>query len=140
MQRPVPPDGFELHSRAADGADPWDTLYSRVLADRVIIGFYLRESQINARGMLHSGLLAELADNAMGLSCMQVMRKAGKEPEGGPAIISMSSDFIGTVSAGQWVAVDTRYVKADAEHCFAQAFVTAGGEVIARADARFRVL
>jgi hypothetical protein len=37
------------------------------------------------------------------------------------------------------VVVDTQYVKVGRTLCFAQAFVTADGEVIARADARFKV-
>jgi acyl-coenzyme A thioesterase PaaI-like protein len=52
----------------------------------------------------------------------------------------MSTDFIGSAKLGQWLAFDTQYVKTGRTLCFAQAFVTADGEVIARADARFRVL
>jgi acyl-coenzyme A thioesterase PaaI-like protein len=52
----------------------------------------------------------------------------------------MAIDFIGAVKLGQWVAFDTQYVKTGRTLCFAQAFVTADGDVIARADARFRVL
>jgi acyl-coenzyme A thioesterase PaaI-like protein len=54
--------------------------------------------------------------------------------------VSMATDFIGAAKLGQWVAFDTQYVKTGRTLCFAQCFVTADGEVIARADARFRVL
>ena len=134
-----PPAGFAPHFRKSRLTDPWEPLFSRVLADRVIIGLYVRESHTNSRGMLHGGLIAALADNAMGLSCVQVLTGEGRKPAGGLVTVSMATDFIGAAKLGQWVEVDTQYVKAGKTLCFAQSFVTADGEVIARADARFKV-
>ncbi|MDP3738323.1 MAG: PaaI family thioesterase [Hyphomonadaceae bacterium] len=134
------PHGFEPHFRKSPLTDPWEPIYSQRLPDRVIIGLHTREPHCNSRGLLHGGLIAALADNAMGLSCVQVLIGQGRKPEGGLVTVSMSTDFIGTAKLGQWLAVDTQYVKTGRTLCFAQAFVTADGEVIARADARFRVL
>jgi uncharacterized protein (TIGR00369 family) len=133
------PAGFAPHFRKSRLTDPWEPLFSRVLADRVIIGLYVREPHTNSRGMLHGGLIAALADNAMGLSCVQVLTGEGRKPAGGLVTVSMATDFIGAAKLGQWVEVDTQYVKAGKTLCFAQSFVTADGEVIARADARFKV-
>jgi uncharacterized protein (TIGR00369 family) len=134
-----PPAGFAPHFRKSRLTDPWEPLFSRVLADRVIVGLYVREPHTNSRGMLHGGLIAALADNAMGLSCVQVLTGEGRKPAGGLVTVSMATDFIGAAKLGQWVEVDTQYVKAGKTLCFAQSFVTADGEVIARADARFKV-
>jgi uncharacterized protein (TIGR00369 family) len=136
----IVPDGFSPHFRKSPVTDPWEPLYSRVLADRVIIGLHVREAHTNSRGMLHGGLIAALADNAMGMSCVIVMEREGRQLEAKPVTVSMSTDFIGAARLGQWVAFDTQYVKTGRTLCFAQAFVTADGEVIARSDARFRVL
>ena len=68
-----------------------------------------------------------------------MLTAAGRKPEGGLVTVSMATDFIGAAKLGQWVAFDTQYVKTGRTLCFAQAFVTADGEVIARADAQFRV-
>ena len=133
------PAGFAPHFRKSRLTDPWEPLFSRVLADRVIIGLYVREPHTNSRGMLHGGLIAALADNAMGLSCVQVLTGEGRKPAGGLVTVSMATDFIGAAKLGQWVEVDTQYVKAGKTLCFAQSFVTADGEVIARSDARFKV-
>ncbi len=133
------PAGFAPHFRRSPLTDPWEPLFSRVLEDRVIIGLYVREPHTNSRGMLHGGLIAALADNAMGLSCVQVLTGQGRKPQGGLVTVSMATDFIGAAELGQWVAVDTQYVKTGKTLCFAQAFVTADGEVIARADARFKM-
>ncbi|MEQ1784577.1 MAG: PaaI family thioesterase [Hyphomonadaceae bacterium] len=134
-----PPAGFTPHFRKSPLTDPWEPLYSRVLDDRVVIGLHVRAPHMNSRGMLHGGLIAALADNAMGLSCGQVLAAQDRKAQGGLVTVSMATDFIGAAKMGQWVEVDTQYVKAGRTLCFAQAFVTADGEVIARADARFKV-
>jgi uncharacterized protein (TIGR00369 family) len=134
------PDGFQPHFRKSPLTDPWEPLYSKLLPDRVIVGLHVRTPHTNSRGMLHGGLIAALADNAMGMSCSIVMQREGRELTAKPVTVSMSTDFIGAAKLGQWVAFDTQYVKTGRTLCFAQAFVTADGEVIARADARFRVL
>jgi uncharacterized protein (TIGR00369 family) len=139
MAELTPPEGFAPHFRKSPVTDPWEPLFSRVLPDRVVIGFHVRESHANSRGMLHGGLIAALADNAMGLSCVAVLTAAGRKPEGGLVTVSLAIDYIGAAKLGQWVAVDTQYVKTGRTLCFAQAFVLADDDVIARADARFKV-
>ena len=140
MTQSEPQAGFAPHFRKSPLTDPWEPLFSRVLEDRVIIGLYVREPHTNSRGMLHGGLIAALADNAMGMSCSIVMQGEGRDIEKKPVTVSMATDFIGSAKLGQWVAFDTQYVKTGKTLCFAQAFVTADGEIIARADARFRVM
>lgn len=140
MTQSGPPEGFAPHFRKSPLTDPWEPLFSRVLADRVIIGLYVREPHTNSRGMLHGGLIAALADNAMGMSCSIVMQGEGRDIAKKPVTVSMATDFIGSAKLGQWVAFDTQYVKTGKTLCFAQAFITADGEIIARADARFRVM
>jgi uncharacterized protein (TIGR00369 family) len=139
MAELTPPEGFAPHFRKSPVTDPWEPLFSRVLPDRVVIGFHVREAHANSRSMLHGGLIAALADNAMGLSCVAVLTAAGRKPEGGLVTVSLAIDYIGAAKLGQWVAVDTQYVKTGRTLCFAQAFVLADDDVIARADARFKV-
>lgn len=136
----TPPQGFEPHFRRSPLTEPWEPIFSKRLPDRVVIGLHMRPAHTNSRGLVHGGLIAALADNAMGLSCGQVLMAEGRKPEGGLVTVSMATDFVGSAKLGQWVEFDTQYVKTGRTLCFAQAFVTADGEVIARADARFRVL
>lgn len=135
----APPAGFEPHFRRWPLTEPWEPIFSRRLPDRVIIGLYAREPHTNSRGMVHGGLIAALADNAMGLSCVVVLTAQERKPEGGLVTVSMATDFIGAAKLGQWVAFDTSYVRTGRTLCFAQAFITADSEVIGRADARFKV-
>jgi uncharacterized protein (TIGR00369 family) len=140
MSKQTPPEGFAPHFRKSPVTDPWEPLYSRVLPDRVVIGFHVRESHTNSRGMLHGGLIAALADNAMGMSCSIVIQGEGRQMEAKPVTVSLAIDYVGAAKQGQWVVVDTQYVKTGKTLCFAQAFVTADGEIVARADAKFRVM
>jgi acyl-coenzyme A thioesterase PaaI-like protein len=52
----------------------------------------------------------------------------------------MSIDFIGSGQVGQWIEIATDVIKAGKTLCFAQCVVTADGEIIARANATFRVV
>ena len=134
------PSGFEPHFRKSPMTEPWEPLYSKRLPDRIVLGLQARQPHTNSRGLIHGRLIAALADNAMGLSCVRVMAGEGRKPEGGLVTVSMATDFVGAAKLGQWLEFDTQYVKTGRTLCFAQAFVTADGEVIGRADARFRVL
>src|SRR5262245_15957716 len=139
MPSPIP-GGFEPHFRKSPLTEPWEPLYSKRLSDRIVLGLHARQPHTNSRGLMQGGLMSALADNAMGLSCVQVMTGEGRKPAGGLVTVAMATDFIGSAKLGQWVEFDTQYVKTGRTLCFAQAFVRADGEVIARADARFRVL
>ena len=133
-----PPDGFERHTRQSPLTDPWEPLYARRLADRIVIGLTVAAPHTNSRGLLHGGLIAALADNAMGLSCGAVL--AGKGEVGsGLVTVSLGIDYLGRAAIGDWLAFDTDFVRTGRTLCFAGATVTANGEPIARAHATFRV-
>ena len=48
-------------------------LYSRRTDKAVIVGLRSAKPHTNARGLIHGGLIATLADNAMGYSCAYQM-------------------------------------------------------------------
>lgn len=130
------PDGFERHFRQSPLTDPWEPIYSRRTVDAVIIAVRLAKPHTNSRGLIHGGLIASLADNAMGLSCGAKLEGAGSRL----VTVSLAVDFIGTAQIGQWLAVETDVIKTGGTLCFAQCFVTADGVAIARANAIFRVV
>ncbi|MDG2521237.1 PaaI family thioesterase [Caulobacter segnis] len=134
-----PPEGFSPHTRKSPLTDPWEPLYARVLEDRVLIGLEVRAPHANSRGMLHGGLIAGLVDNAMGLSCGQVLAAQGIAA-GGLVTVSLNVDYLGLAKPGQWLVFDTHFLKPGKTLCFAEAGVTADGAAIARARASFKVL
>jgi acyl-coenzyme A thioesterase PaaI-like protein len=129
------PEGFERHFRQSPLTDPWEPLYSRRTNRAVFIGLRLAVPHTNSRGLIHGGLIAALADNAMGYSCAQVM--------GGVSslmTIGLAVDFAGTAQVGQWLAIEPEVIRTGSTICFAQSLAKADGIVIARANATFRVV
>jgi uncharacterized protein (TIGR00369 family) len=129
------PHGFERHFRQSPFTDPWEPLYSRRTEKAVIIGVRLAKPHTNARGLIHGGLIAALADNAMGYSCAQAMGWSASL-----VTISLSVDFVGSAEIGQWLAVESDVVRTGGTICFAQSLIKADDAVIARASGTFRVV
>src|SRR5689334_14619380 len=129
------PAGFEPHFRKSPLTDPWEPLYSKRTDRAVIMGLRLARAHTNSRGLIHGGLIAALADNAMGYSCAQVMGWTSSL-----VTVSLAVDFIGTAEIGQWLAVETDVIKTGSTICFAQSSVKADDVIIARASGTFRVM
>ena len=53
------------HFRRSPLTEPWEPLFSRKEARKVVMGLHVREAHCNSRGLLHGGLIAALADNAI---------------------------------------------------------------------------
>ena len=129
------PDGFEPHFRQSPLTDPWEPLYSKRTDKAVIIGLRLAKPHTNGRGLIHGGLIAALADNAMGYSCAQQMGWVSSL-----VTIGLAIDFVGSAKVGQWLSVEPDVVKTGSTICFAQCLVKADDVIIARANATFRVV
>jgi len=129
------PEGFEPHFRKSPLTDPWEPLYSRRTDKAVIMGLRLARPHTNARGLIHGGLIAALADNAMGYSCAQATGWTTSF-----VTISLAVDFIGSAGIGQWLAVESEVIKTGSTICFAQSLIKADDIAIARASGTFRVV
>jgi uncharacterized protein (TIGR00369 family) len=129
------PQGFERHFRQSPLTDPWEPLYSKRTDKAVVIGLRLARPHTNGRGLIHGGLIAALADNAMGYSCAHVMGGASSL-----VTIGLAVDFIGTAQIGQGLAVEADVIRTGSTICFAQSLVKADDAIIARANATFRVV
>jgi uncharacterized protein (TIGR00369 family) len=129
------PQGFERHFRQSPLTDPWEPLYSKRTDRAVIIGLRLGTPHTNGRGLIHGGLIATLADNAMGHSCAHVMGGSSSL-----VTIGLAVDFVGTAQVGQWLAVEPEVIRTGRTICFAQSLIKADDVVIARANGTFRVV
>ena len=130
------PDGFEPNHRKSPLTEPWEPIYAKRTEKAVIMGLRLGRPHTNGRGLIHGGLIAALADNAMGHSCGHQMRRVDLSL----VTIGLAVDFVGTAEVGQWLAVETEVIKTGRTICFAQSLIKADGVVIARANATFRVV
>jgi uncharacterized protein (TIGR00369 family) len=129
------PEGFEPHFRKSPFTDPWEPLYARRQEKSVSLGLRLATPHTNSRGLIHGGLIASLADNAMGYSCAQAMGWTSSL-----VTVSLAVDYVGSANIGHWLAVECEVVKTGSTICFVQSLVKADGVVIARANATFRVV
>ncbi|MBK8196814.1 MAG: PaaI family thioesterase [Acidobacteria bacterium] len=140
MSELTPPEGYAPHFRKSRFTDPWEPLFSRSGEREVSIGLRLGEAHCNSRGLVHGGLIAAIADNAMGLSCGAALASEGHAAPGGLVTVTLSTDYLGTARLGQWFATHTHFVKTGRSLCFADCLVQADGRPIARANATFKVL
>ena len=129
------PTGFEPHFRKSPFTDPWEPLYAKKTETAVILGLRLATPHTNGRGLIHGGLIASLADNAMGYSCAQATGWATSF-----VTISLAVDYVGSAKVGQWLAVESDVIKTGSTICFAQCLIKADDAVIARANGTFRVV
>jgi uncharacterized protein (TIGR00369 family) len=129
------PEGFEPHFRKSPFTEPWEPLYSKRTDRSVIIGLRLAKPHTNGRGLIHGGLIASLADNAMGYSCAQATDWTTSF-----VTISLAVDYVGSAQIGQWLTVESDVIKTGSTICFAQSLIKADDAVIARASGTFRVV
>src|SRR5579872_6983630 len=129
------PAGFEPHFRKSPFTDPWEPLYSKRTDNAVHLGLRLAKPHTNARGLIHGGLIASLADNAMGYSCAQATAWATSF-----VTISLAVDYVGSAEIGQWLSVESDVIRTGSTICFAQSLIKADDIVIARASGTFRVV
>ena len=129
------PEGFGPLARRSPLTEPWQPLYSKATDKAVIIGLRLAKPHTNGRGLIHGGLIAALADAAMGYSCAHVMGGVSSL-----VTIGLAVDFAGSAEVGQWLAIESDVIKTGSTICFAQSLIKADDVVIARANATFRVV
>jgi uncharacterized protein (TIGR00369 family) len=129
------PAGFEPHFRKSPFTDPWEPLYSKRTERAVTMGLRLAKAHTNARGLIHGGLIASLADNSMGYSCAQATGWTTSY-----VTVTLAVDYVGAARIGQWLAAECEVIRTGSTLCFAQSLIKADDVVIARANATFRVV
>ncbi len=128
------PDGFIAHFRKSPVTDPWEPLFSRIDEQGVVeIGVCLATPHCNSRGMAHGGLIASLADNAMGLT---YARSLGQPT--GMVTVNLNIDFVAAGQVGEWLQISPRLIRSGRKMGFVDALITSNGRTIARANAVFK--
>jgi uncharacterized protein (TIGR00369 family) len=128
------PEGFEKNDRTSPLTDPWEPIWRRYRPESVQLGLRVAEAHCNGRGFAHGGLIASLADNAMGLTLGFTSGLPGL------VTVHLSIDYVRSVQRGQWLQVEPRIVRLGKSLGFVDALITADGEIAARANAVFRVV
>lgn len=132
------PETYAPHFRKSAFTDPWEPLYSRVDAEQISLGTVLRDAHCNSRGIIHGGFISAIADNAMGLSCVQIMKEQGREVKS-LVTVNLNVDFTGMAKVGEWIATDSEVVKLGGSLGFVRTRLVTEKGVIARANATFKL-
>jgi uncharacterized protein (TIGR00369 family) len=129
----APKAGFKLHRRMSAVTRPWEPIYSRVDdVGAVVLALWVRESHCNSRGILHGGVLATLADNALSLACANAY-----QGDCSLVTVALQIDYMRQVLEGSWLEVRPSVIKLGRSLGFTQAQVMADEKIVARASATF---
>lgn len=124
------PDGFRPIGRVSPFTQMLGPLYSRGVRRERVIGLLAERKHCNTRGSVHGGVLATLADISLGYT-MAFMT----DPPGNFITASLTIDYAG--SAGDWLESHVDVQKMGSRLAFANCYIVAAGERIARASAVF---
>jgi uncharacterized protein (TIGR00369 family) len=127
------PEGFQRVQRPQP--NPFNELvgpfYSKRQGKDISLGLRIEERHANSRGICHGGLLATLADLALGYAALA----AGGQSSF--VTVSLSLDFAGSAKIGDWVQSEAEIQKTGARLAFVNCYLVANGARIVRASAIF---
>jgi acyl-coenzyme A thioesterase 13 len=129
--QPVP-EGFRPLERVSAFTSLIGPLYERRLGAEVSLGLRIEKKHANRRGICHGGLLATLADSALG-------HAMGARTGGKFALVtaSLTIDYVGSAKIGDWVEAQVEVQRVGARLGFANCYLIAGEQRIVRASAIF---
>ena len=129
-----PAEGFKPLFRSSPVIDLIGPVYSKGEGTDLALGLRVEAKHCNMRGTLHGGILATLADVALGYTIA-----FSTQPPTGLITASLSLDFAGTARIGDWLETKVDVQKKGGRLAFANCYISAGGQRIVRASAVFVV-
>lgn len=126
------PEGFARIERLSPFNALVGPLYQRRDGEAVSIGLAVEAKHTNSRGTCHGGVLATLADLALGYA---MLAKSGDR--GSFVTAHLAVDYAGAAKAGDWIqsAVEIQHV--GSRLAFANCYLLVGDKPIVRASAIF---
>jgi acyl-coenzyme A thioesterase 13 len=130
-----PPPGFGPLSRSSPAIDLIGPVYSKGEGSELVLGLRVEQKHCNMRGALHGGILATLADIALGYAIA-----FSTQPPTALVTASLTLDFAGTAKIGDWLEARVDVQKKGSRLAFGNCYISAGEERIVRASAVFLVV
>ena len=126
------PEGFRRIERLSPFNALVGPLYEKRDGETVSIGLAIEQKHTNSRGVCHGGLLATLADLALGYA---MLAKSGDK--GSFVTAHLSVDYAGAARAGDWIQSAVEIQRVGRRMAFANCYLMASGQPIVRASAIF---
>jgi acyl-coenzyme A thioesterase PaaI-like protein len=132
--RAPPPDGFEAFAEPSPFLERIGPLFQKTGPEGPVFGLRVEAHHCNRRGLAHGGLLATLADIALGKSASW-----SRDPPAPLLTTSLTTELIGGARPGDWIEARCDFRRVGRSVAFANCYMRVGDRVIARASAIFSV-
>jgi uncharacterized protein (TIGR00369 family) len=129
------PQGFERLKRGGPYMASLGDLYCRREGEAITIAMGMTESHANMRGIVHGGMLASLADSALGLGLQMAC-----EGRNSFVTVNLSTDFLDAARPGDWLEARVRIGRIGSRVAFAECDLVVGERRILRASGVFAVM
>jgi acyl-coenzyme A thioesterase 13 len=126
------PEGFKPIPRLSPFNALVGPLYERRTGEALAIGLRIEAKHTNSRGICHGGLLATLADLALGYAMLGAV--GGRT---GFVTAHLAVDYAGSAKVGDWIESEVEIQRVGTRLAFANCYLVANGQRIVRASAIF---
>ncbi|MEL7044134.1 MAG: PaaI family thioesterase [Pseudomonadota bacterium] len=128
------PEGFEPIFRSSPYLELLGPIYNKKTREGLVLGIRAEEKHCNARGTVHGGVFSSLADVALGYSAAF----RGEDPVL-MVTASLTIDYAGAASLGDWIEIHTDVQKVGSTLAFANCYFLVKERRIVRASGVFAV-
>jgi len=134
------PEGFDLDPRIQPNTFGGlvGPFYSRRQGDSISLGLRIEGRHCNSRGTCHGGLLATLADIALGYACAIAGGTDGKSRNF--VTVDLSLQYLASTQVGDWVQSEVEVLNPGSRMASATGHLLANGQPVVRISANFRLL
>lgn len=129
------PPGFAPMPQTSPVLELVGPLYLRREADNITLALLAQDKHCNSRGVVHGGILATLADTALGYALL-----LDDPGSAGVATVSLSLDYAAAAQRGDWLQAEVRIQRRGSRLAFANCYLTAAGQPIVRASGVFQMI
>lgn len=129
------PAGFERLKRGGPYIAGLGELYVLHEGERIVIAMHVAQRHTNMRGIAHGGMLASLADTALGIGLTLAC-----EARHSFVTVSLTTDFLDAARPGDWVEAHVRIDRIGGRVAFAACDLRTGDKALLRASGVFAVM
>ena len=132
------PEGYEVVPRTQGStfAGLVGPFYARRRGRELSVGLRIEQRHLNSRGSCHGGLLATLADIALGYACVAASEDSQSKNF---VTIDLSVEYLAGAHAGGWLYSEVKVLNADSRTAAAAGHLLVDGVPVARISANFRM-
>ena len=132
------PEGYEVLKRTqgASFAGLVGPFYAKRGGGEISLGLRIEPRHLNSRGTCHGGLLATLADIALGYACA-----AARDDGQGRNFVTLdlAVEYLAGTRAGDWLYSRVQVLNADTRTASAMGYLLVDDRPVARISANFRM-